>query len=68
MQFYERKARFDELNKYCHLAKPGDFVEITEWHNGEGIDVTIGTNKMFQLTWGELEAVQVLARVPYEGS
>ena len=46
----------------------GDFIEITEWTNGDGIDINInrtspaginlgGTIK-FQITYGEFEAIK----------
>jgi hypothetical protein len=60
MQTYTRKANMDNLTKYCHLAKEHDFIEVCEWHNGEGLDVTI-QDRSFQLSWGELEAINVLA-------
>jgi len=56
---YTRKTKFTELKHYDHLAKEHDFIEVCEWHNGEGFDVTIG-EKMFQLTWGEFEALTAL--------
>lgn len=49
------------LRKYDHLAKDGDFIEITEWTNGEGWDVTIN-EKQLLLTRGELEAIEYLTR------
>lgn len=61
MEVYERKAKFTELKPYCHLSKPGDFMEVCEWKNGEGVDVCTST-KQFSLTWGELEALTVLAK------
>jgi hypothetical protein len=60
METYQRKAKMTELKKYDHFAKDGDFIEVCEWHNGEGFDVTIGTNKQFQLTSGEFEALVAL--------
>ena len=59
MKEYTRTAKFTELKNYDHLAKDNDFMEVTEWHNGEGFDVAIG-DKHFQLTWGEFEALQAL--------
>jgi hypothetical protein len=64
MQEYTRKTKFTELRKYDHLAKEHDFIEVCEWHNGEGFDVTIG-EKTFQLTWGEFEAITAL--IHYKG-
>jgi hypothetical protein len=62
------EAKFDkESNKYvlfwwCHMSKPHDFIEVTEWHNGEGVDVCINSNgeQRFSLTWGQYEALQAL--------
>jgi hypothetical protein len=34
-------------------------MEVTEWNNGEGFDVTIG-KKIIGFTWGEFEALQAL--------
>lgn len=59
-----RLAKTLELNPYCHHAKPHDFIEVTEWINGEGFDVhlssTRGENRI-SLTYGEWSALQVLA-------
>ena len=60
MKEYLRTSKFTELKNYDHLAKDSDFMEVTEWHNGEGFDVITG-DKHFQLTWGEFEALQALA-------
>ena len=57
MKEYQRKAKFTELKKYCHLAKEHDYIEVCEWHNGEGFDVSIN-DRHFQLSWGEFEALQ----------
>ena len=59
MKQYLRTTKFTELKPYDHLAKEHDFMEVTEWHNGEGFDVTT-SDKQFQLTWGEFEALQAL--------
>ncbi len=65
MQQYERKARFTELKPYDHFAKEDEFIEVCEWYNGEGFDVTIGNNKSISLTWGEFDALTAL--VHYKG-
>ena len=44
MKIYNRKSITDELSKYCTFAKENDFIEVTEWTNGEGIDITIHSN------------------------
>lgn len=59
----KRKALFAELKDYCHHSKDGDYIEVTEWSNGEGYDIIIdrrhGTDR-FSLTYGEWELLQVL--------
>ena len=61
MKFASRKSVHDDLNKYCILAKDTDFIEVTEWTNGEGWDITIN-DKVISLTWGELEAINYLVK------
>lgn len=61
MEFAERKSVNDKLRKYDHLAKDGDFIEITEWTNGEGWDVTINERQLL-LTRGQLDAIEYLTR------
>ena len=64
MEKYERKAIFSELKEYCHLAKENDFIEITEWKNGEGYDIHIyssGTST-FPLTYGQFKAIKKLIK------
>lgn len=60
-----------KTSMYCDLkpfdpgfAKEYDFIEITEWSNGEGFDVLIETSKpeRFSLTWGQYEAVKYLVK------
>jgi hypothetical protein len=50
----------DDLKKYCHLTQEHSFIEVTEWWNGEGIDVAFD-DKIIQLSWGQLDAINVLA-------
>lgn len=62
MDFYTRKAVFAELQDYCHLAKKDSFMEVTEWKNGEGWDVSIN-EKHFSLTHGELQLLIILTSI-----
>jgi hypothetical protein len=64
MNFDKRRVVWDNLKQYCHLAKPNDIVEVTEWTNGEGWDVVLG-NRNFYLTMGELQALTVLCNTPH---
>jgi len=56
---YERKAKFSELEPYDTSTDEDSFMEVCEWNNGEGFDVTIN-NRHFHLTWGQWECLQVL--------
>ena len=62
MEFASRKSVHDELKKYDYISKDNGYVEVTEWVNGEGIDVTIesGSTKLISLTYGELDAINHL--------
>ena len=64
MKIYNRKSISDELKKYCCCSNGNnDFIEVTQWANGEGIDITINANgqdKSFSLTYGELDAINYL--------
>lgn len=64
MDKYMRKAVFSELKKYDHIADENDYIEITEWKNGEGFDVDIvgKLSTRFQLTWGEYAALKKLVK------
>lgn len=61
MELYERKAVNDSLKKYDHLAKDSDFIEVTEWANGEGWDISLN-DKLVSLTYGQLEAIKYLVK------
>lgn len=56
---YTRTAKFAELKNYCHHARSTDFMEVCEWHNGEGFDVTIN-DRTFQVTYGQWDCLQAL--------
>ncbi len=64
MDKYNRKAVFSNLKKYDHLADEHDFIEVTDWKNGEGFDVEIVSklNARFQLTWGQFAAMKKLVK------
>lgn len=59
MEFVNRKSVHDDLKKYDYLSKDNDFIIVTEWTNGEGIDVTIN-DTLIPLTYGQLEAIYYL--------
>jgi hypothetical protein len=58
---YKRTARFAALLDHDSFAGPDDFIEVTEWYNGEGFDVQLSAKsreQQFSLTWGELSALR----------
>jgi hypothetical protein len=64
METYKRYAGFTELEKHDSFAKPGDFLEITSWYNGEGFDVHLSTQageQRMSFTWGEYKALYTLS-------
>ena len=61
MEFNNRKSISDELKKYDYLAKDNDFIEVIEWTNGEGYDITIN-DKIISLTRGQIDAINYLVR------
>lgn len=61
MKIGSRKSINDDLQKYDHLKNKSSFIEITEWTNEEGWDIAIN-EKMFNLTYGELEAINYLTK------
>jgi len=61
-----RKSAFASLEDFCIFSSgerkdKGDFIEVTEWSNGEGYDIHISDadgDKQFSLTWGQYEAMK----------
>lgn len=66
IEISNRKAAFAELKDYCAFSlgerkEKGDFLEVTQWTNGEGYDVHISDlngKKLFHLTCGQWEAMR----------
>lgn len=64
MNFNQRRTVSAPLRDYCHMAKPDDVIEVTEWTNGEGWDISLNSTTI-SLTMGELQAITVLANVAH---
>jgi len=60
MKKYKRNAVFSKLKKYDYTAGEADFIEVTEWGNGDGFDVEIvgKINTRFQMTRGGYDALK----------
>jgi len=59
----KRKAVFSEIKGYCIHAGDNDFIEVTNWSNGEGYDICIDRKnggEKFSLTYGEFDLLTVL--------
>lgn len=61
MEFNSRKSVNDKLKRYDYLAKDEEYIEVTEWTNGEGYDITIN-DKTIPLTEGQLNAINYLVK------
>ena len=61
MEIKELKSISDDLIKYDYLAKIDDFIQVTEWANGEGYDISIN-DRIFNLTNGQLDAINYLVQ------
>ena len=59
----KRKAVFSEIKGYCCHAGDNDYIEVTQWSNGEGYDICIDRKngqEKFSLTFGEFDLLTVL--------
>ncbi len=63
MKKANRKSVMGDSDKHCYLSKQSDFVEVTEWTNGEGFDVTISDRFMFGITRGEFKLLKKLVKI-----
>ncbi len=61
IEFATRKSASCDLILFDCLAKESTFIEVTEWANGEGFDISID-DRMFHLTYGELDAINYLIK------
>ena len=55
---HKRNSILSEIGDWCFLSAKGDYMEITEWTNGEGVDINIyssGKEQMFNMTWGQYD-------------
>lgn len=56
----QRNSLYCDLKVYDVYAKDTDFIEVTEWTNGEGYDININDKPIISLTVGELNAIKSL--------
>lgn len=60
MEFNKRTSVKDDLRKYDHLANKDSIIQVTQWVNGEGWDISINDEPVISLTWGQLDAINYL--------
>lgn len=67
MKIENRKSVSDNLTKFSIFAKENDFIEVTEWTNGEGVDILIDREQFessrIAFSYDELEAIDYLVKV-----
>lgn len=61
-EIIQRPSIFDKLRKYDYLAEEADFIEITEWTNGEGWDIAF-KDRIVSLSIGQLDAINHLTNL-----
>ena len=68
IEIKQRPSAFTELEGICIMSNidSHDFMEVTEWTNGEGWDVVLvlaNQYQMFHLSYGHLKALKKLIKV-----
>ena len=61
MEKYKLNAISEDLRKFDYLANEHDYIEVTEWHNGEGWNIDLN-GTVIQLTDGQLKAINYLTQ------
>lgn len=61
---YKKNAIFCPLKGFEHNCKEHSYIEITEWKNGEGVDINVYnyTDRSISITYGEFELVKKLIK------
>jgi hypothetical protein len=64
-QYAERKTIFSYIGDACLFSRPGDYLEITEWTNGDGFDIDINSKTGIQkisITYGEFRLLKHMVK------
>jgi len=61
IKFNKRKSALVVLDDVYH-DKSLDYVEVCQWYNGEGWDISISDGKIFSLHYTEFEAIKKLIK------
>ena len=60
---YDRRTLMVELKDFDHLADKHDFIEVTEWKNGEGYDIALSDDQIVSITIGQFDAIKKLIKL-----
>lgn len=58
----ENRRSITKMMDNCVYHKEHDFIEITEWTNGEGWDITISDKQQFSLHYTEFKVIKKLIK------
>ena len=61
MESYKLNSIRENLRKFDYLAKEHDYIEVTEWRNGEGWNIDLN-GIVIQITDGQLRAINYLTQ------
>ena len=64
---YTKTSVYADLKDFCTFSinKQGHFIEVTEWYNGEGFDLTIstiGNDHTIQMSYGQFDGLVTLVK------
>jgi len=59
MKIINKKSITDDLSKYTYSTNKSDYIEITEWENGEGFNIDLN-GTLISLSHGDLAAINLL--------
>lgn len=63
VNLYNRKSLMVELKDFDYLAEKNDFIEVTEWKNGEGYDIALSDKQIISITIGQFDAIKKLIKL-----
>jgi predicted urease superfamily metal-dependent hydrolase len=64
-KFKDRKSVSCKVGQHCYLSGESDFIEVTEWVNKDGVDITVLSHhqeERFTLTWGQAKLLNKLIK------
>lgn len=68
MKVVNRKSILEDLKKYSPGCNENDWIEITQWSNGEGWDICMNDKRHISLHYDELDVINYLTKhLEYNG-